>query len=63
VAAALAGAPRPAAAAPEYAAAAVAQAATAGPATELDVALDPDARRIAGHARLRVVNDGPAPMS
>src|SRR5262249_11572957 len=33
-----------------------------GPATELDVTLDPGARRISGHARLRVVNDGPEPM-
>ena len=34
-----------------------------GPATDLDVTLDPDARRISGHARLRIVNDGPDPVS
>jgi hypothetical protein len=35
--------------------------APAAPATELDVTLDPDARRIWGHARLRVVNEGSDP--
>jgi hypothetical protein len=35
----------------------------AGPATDLDVTLDPEGRRIAGHARLRIVNDGAEPMS
>jgi hypothetical protein len=37
--------------------------APAAPATELDVTLDPDARRIRGHARLRVVNDRATPLT
>jgi hypothetical protein len=41
----------------------VAQAAPEGPATELDVTFDPGARRLSGHARLRIVNDSPDPMS
>ena len=49
-------------AAPEYAAAAVAQAAAEGPATELDVTLDPGGRRVGGHAHLRIVNGNPEPM-
>jgi len=35
----------------------------AAPSTDLDVTLDPDARRIWGHARLRVVNDGVTPLT
>ena len=51
------------AAGPDYAAATVARAAAEGPATELDVTLDPRGRRISGHARLRIVNDGRDPMA
>src|SRR5204862_601465 len=59
----LAPAARSRAAGPDDAAAvAIARAAADGPATELDVTLDPGGRRVAGHARLRVVNDGPDPM-
>ena len=54
---------RLAAAAPDYAAATVVRATASGPATDLDVTLDPDGRRISGHARLRIVNDGAAPLS
>jgi hypothetical protein len=39
------------------------RATASGPATDLDVTLDPDGRRISGHARLRIVNDGAAPLS
>jgi hypothetical protein len=31
--------------------------------TEIEATLDPGGARIAGHARLRVVNDGPAPLA
>jgi len=58
-----AAAPRRARAGPDYAAATAAQAAAEGPATELDATLDPDGRRIHGHARLRIVNDGPGPIT
>jgi hypothetical protein len=63
LAAGLALAPRAAAAGPDYAAETVARAAAEGPATELDVTLDSRARRISGHARLRIVNDGGDPMT
>ena len=56
-------APRAAAAGPDYAAATVARADAAGPATDLDVTLDPDARRISGHARLRIVNGYAQPLT
>jgi len=54
---------RRAVAAPDYAAGSVARAAAAGPATELEATLDPDGRRISGHARLRIVNDSGAPLT
>jgi hypothetical protein len=38
-------------------------ASTASAATEIEATLDPVAARIAGHARLRVVNDGAAPLA
>ena len=61
--AALAPARRLAAAGPVPAAAVVAQAVADGPATDLDVTLDPRARRIRGHARLRIVNEAAAPLT